>query len=114
MTRLCSAIAGLICLVLAIGSGGIALARVQPALMDVIEICSGDQIITLKLASGGPQRPAHPCPDCVIAGLSILPEPILVPPAPDTVAPRAAAQRAAVADHAPPLRSARDPPADPC
>ncbi|MFZ0100533.1 MAG: hypothetical protein WAK98_18755 [Gemmobacter sp.] len=114
MMHLRSAIAGLICLVLAIGSGGIALARVQPALMDVIEICSGERIITLKLASDDPQKPAHPCPDCVIAGLSILPEPILVPPAPDTRAPGESVQHAAVADHAPPLRSARDPPVDPC
>jgi hypothetical protein len=114
MTRLRTAIAGMICLVLAIGSGGIALARVQPALMNVIEICSGDQIITLTLASDGPQKPAHPCADCVIAGLSILPEPTLLPPAPMTAASHTAEHRAAVADHAPPLRSARDPPADPC
>lgn len=114
MARMRFVLAGIICLVLAAGSGGLALARVQPLLSGVIEICAGDRITTLRAEPDTPAQAPHPCPDCVIAGLSILPETFRLPPAPARAAPPGSTARTAVAEHAPPLRSARDPPVAPC
>ena len=68
----------LLCLVLALTSGTMAVARGQMAAAGSIVICSGYGIVTVLVDErGAPLGTVHPCPDCIAAHVVAL-----LPPAP--------------------------------
>ncbi|WP_028028943.1 hypothetical protein [Gemmobacter nectariphilus] len=73
----------LLCLVLALTSGTMAVARGQMAAAGSIVICSGYGVITVLVDDRGePLGTVHPCPDCIAAHVVAL-----LPPVPVVVRP---------------------------
>ncbi|MDX5359325.1 MAG: hypothetical protein LPK12_16495 [Rhodobacterales bacterium] len=69
----------LLCLVLALTSGTMAVARGQMAAAGSIVICSGYGVITVLVDERGePLGTVHPCPDCIAAHVMALLPPMPV------------------------------------
>ncbi|WP_149140943.1 hypothetical protein [Gemmobacter caeruleus] len=101
----------LLTLILVIGSFGMAVARAQPVAVSTLVICSGYGVTTVALdAEGNPVPMVHLCPDCVMAGVAILPD-LVLPARPEARAERLSRPVPALpAGHAPPQPRARGPP----
>ena len=90
----------LVAVLLVVTSATAGAARGQVMAAGEVVICSGGQVLTLRLdAEGNPVGPGHVCPDCVLSLVA-------APPAGATGAHRAADWRLEVFDPAHAVRSA--------
>lgn len=91
----------LLAAVLAVTSVTTAVARMAAHGHYSVVICSLEGVVQITLdAQGNPVQPMHPCPDCLVVGFADLPQAIVAPAAPLTLARLVVVLTAAVAQPA--------------